>query len=267
MGETQDLDVTKQAELEDKDKIDPKKAQDALTPDHPRFQEVWKKQQIAELEVGKLQSSFNELASHNQKLEEKLLEQEQKNTSRVTSNEIGELRKAKRQAMEEGDWATVDSVDDKMLMLREEQLVAKLQKNNSPSSVVTTTVDPAKQLFDATVEGFISATPWYKKGSTDYDSYMAGAAERLDTELAQSMPDVATRLKEVKKRVEEKFNWKGAGTGIPGVETHGKPGSTSGGDKIELNTAQKEIIARLYKNDPDGEKRYIKTLQIMKERE
>jgi len=251
----------------DVEKIDPKVAQDKITPDMPRFKEVYGKLKEAERKLAEKEEKessneklISEMRSHNERLakaieasvnatREAVVLQREDNAGdeavAALNDQLVELREKKVNALKNFDYDVVAEIDEQIIELKDElreHSKAKKKERHDKKEDDNKGIDPA-------ILSFVAATPWFNGDAADID--MINAAYEMDRVLLRdpkwSKVEVADRLSEVRKRVEAKFDWKedtGSGRkklpgGVEGV-SHGKQVGT----KIIKLSAEELTVAK-----------------------
>lgn len=225
----------------------------------PRWNEIyWKakegERRLKENEELKKQLELNqkmikEMQEHNKKLAEnvekvatttvKAFEKdEQKDQLKVIENQIEKLKEKRREAIESSDFDSVEELMDEIfeLKLQHKELKSKPKESEKePKEKKGSTEDVN---FDpAPYEQFVNDSPWFTE-----DPIMRAAAIEVDNILISdpkwSTKNDTERLLEVKKRVENRFGYKGKKNG--GVEGDSK---IVGGKKTVKLTQEEVKVA------------------------
>lgn len=246
---------------EPEEKIDPKVAQEKLTPEHPRFKEVYGKMKDLERRVGEYEETQKLTREHNAALV-KAIEKSAEVTREALINKddsatddkmieqlnakLTELKASKIAAKKGFDFEVEAKIDDAIFEVRDAIKEATLLKKERKST-------PSEKHNDADQDQMLvwaKVTPWYF--GDDADPLMRAAAHELDRMLVRDPKwenvEPSERLKEVGKRIEARFGWKPNNKVVAfqkkpgGVESAG--GDKGGASKIvrlsaaELRTAQ-----------------------------
>lgn len=261
-------------------KKDPVKEQDNLTPDHPRFQELYAKYKDSERTAKALEEKLagqgkllDSLTEHNKLLDAKIIadtkitkpEPEPVDVSSKIKDLQRERRKLLRVDGDSKDYDRIDDLEDNISELKEQKLtgtfkslipdVSKIQNQASAAS--------SKKESDKTSAQFISSNPWIKVSTTEnpnpeYNENMRATAEGLDIVLLTSYPNINERYAEIKKRVEKQYNWRGKGVDPPpNLEVESGSGPKHKTEALVLTAEDEEILNRLFPGDSEGRKRYI----------
>lgn len=217
-----EVDVVLEPEEEKpKEKIDPRVAQENITPESPRFKEVYGKmktleRKIEEYEVqGKSTTTLIEdLRKHNERLAKAIESSVDLTREVITSGkESGDeeakllheqqtqLREKKTAALKQFDYDAVAELDDQLM---EVKLALKelSYKKTAPKQKSEDGPDPA-------FGEFVDSTLWFNSDTAD--PVMISAAYEIDKVLLRdpkwSNQPIRERLAEVGRRVEARFGW------------------------------------------------------------
>lgn len=267
-------------EPEVKEKIDPKIAQDNITPDMPRYREVyWKMKslegKLEEAEEKKLSSEklLVEFRTHNERLAKAIEDQVELSRNTIGMNEkkvsedgylnglherLKELKEKKINAFKTFEYETIPDMDDEIAEIKDEIKEFKTQRENISYAQEEEKIDPA-------FISFLNETSWMK--GEEADPLMVQAAYTMDELLLKDekwrKASVADRLKEVGRRIEARFNWKldkGSGRkSVIGSEGVSKASSSS---KVITLTPAQVAVANGLEIPLD---RYARQLAIMGE--
>jgi hypothetical protein len=255
---------------------------------HPRWNKVYAQMKESERKSAELQKQldeqnalFKDMQEHNQKLaasfETQKVTTEKVNEQKIASDkrsELSKLRAAKRDALKDQDFVRADEISEEMDEIKWEIFSSQIPKQSTPQIDESKLMEKVEQKnIQANTERasneFVSSTPWFQQNSEDYDSVMSAAAVGLETQLLQQYPDPFIRLREVKRQVEERFNYRGKGTQNTGMFMEPSRPATprSNGNKVtsltpeQKRTAQK-LLGGIY---ADPEKAYIAQLNRINE--
>lgn len=258
------------------DKIDPAVAAEKLTPESPRFKEVYSRMKDFERELESVRAEkthsselIEAMKEHNTKLAEAIEQGVSKaveivNTknevsdiqARIDSNldKVSELKGKKKQAYKDADWDTLESIDEEVERIKDETNMLRFSKQEKEKEkVAAPKAEESKSAWDAVskkaVNDFIKQCPWYNS-----DSIMKAAALQLDYEYENSEEwqgkPLALRLSKVKEVIENRFHISPSGNGSPGSSgSYG--GAGGGGDVIKLTDQQRMVAAGLGISDKD----------------
>jgi hypothetical protein len=209
-------------------KKDPRVEQNKLTPDTPRFQEIYKsmkkgEEKIAELEKKVEAGSGNaalieEMRRHNESLEKAI----KQSSGNIDSNraddaikgletKLGELKTLKKSAREEANFDSETEIDEKMADLRVEIRDGK-KAIEAEKKVAIEAADKTKKAKDSELSDddkviyndWIADNSWYTKEPKKKAAAIAFEKKVVkEPEFADST--IMEILEEVGKRVEEKF--------------------------------------------------------------
>ena len=194
------------------EKIPPKIAQENITPEHPRFKEVYGKLKESERKFEELSKTvetlsatngiIDELKEHNSKLAnalEKMMDGKEKDkvvdVIDQIQSELAALKTKRNIARRELEHENVDRLDDEIDELKDKLRNIKLTpKNEVPQYDV--------ELAEVFQE-FIDENDWFLK-----DDIMQAAAYTIDAKLLKDSKwrDPRKRYAEVKRIVEDRFN-------------------------------------------------------------
>ncbi len=261
--------------VEDIDKkIDPREAQKNIKEDSPRFQDIYRQLKDSERKIEELikdkganDSLVKEMREHNKALRESYersakatedmskatIEAATKSEDIVFEKELStahaKLLEQKTEAFGDGNFARVTEIDEKIFDIK-----AKINEvKNKPvidktkdETITTGKLSPEKQ---KSVDNFKENTKaWY-----GVDVMMTGAARDMEMSLMAN-PEWANKpydemLGEIKKQVEERFNYKPKGTPItPSANTVESPSNVSGksgGTVIKLSQEELRIAKEM----------------------
>lgn len=247
-----DIVLQPEEEIEKKEKIDPRIAQENLTPESPRFKEVYKKMKNLERKIEEYEERgkstgtlIEDLRKHNERLAKAIessvdLTREVVTAGRDTGDDelkvlhgqLTELKASKTAALKSFDYDKVSEIDEQIM---ETKFAIKdaTQQKATPKPQKDGGVDPA-------FGDFVDATPWFNGDTAD--PVMISAAYEMDKVLLRdpkwSSRPISERLAEVGRRVEARFDWKQKGNG-------GKPASGVEGRSSITPTKSGETTVRL----------------------
>lgn len=235
-------------------KKDPRLEQDKITPDTPRFKEVYKNWKQAEERIAKLEANkggdnsalIEEMRRHNASLEETIkqiggnkADDKDDNALKALDDKLTELKALKRAAREKADFETETSIDDNILDLKVD--IRELKK--SIESAKTKSVKPSEKdtgLSDTDSADFgvwVVDNEWFNKDPKKRASAIA-FEKKIITEPEFANASLSDVLEEVTKRVEEK--WKPV-TGTTQVESGRTLASSTSTKSIKLSKTEVDI--------------------------
>jgi DNA repair exonuclease SbcCD ATPase subunit len=217
-------------------KVDPRTAQDALTPDHPRFRDIYRQMKDFERKFEKAEKDKSEfkliidgMKTHNQRLAEAI----ESGVSRIADSQVvnieqnemknledslKQLKGERTQALKDADYDAVEDISDRIDTIKDrirevKSRLAKREEDDSKKRGFAAEPDPQEI---ATVNSWIAEVDWYNE-----DPIMRASAIQLDLILFNDPKwqekGTKARLAEVKSRIERRFNYTkptgGAGTG------------------------------------------------------
>lgn len=210
-------------QLEGKPKKDPLIEQNNITPESPRFQEVYgkmkeferklKENEAKESETKKL---IEEMRRHNKELmnsftstmkdvSSALIEDDVKDEITSIEGKINALKEAKQSALNDLDYAKAESIGEEILDLKLELRELKKEKGNKTSKTQVDSGD--KKIIQQVAEPFvkfIEENKWYTE-----DPIAQGAAIAIDALLVKdpvwNQKPVEERLAEVQRRIYARF--------------------------------------------------------------
>jgi len=254
------------------DNVDEKKS-DGPPPDHPRWNEIYRKGKELERETEQLKKEreadkvlMDEMRKHHEELKaaierstqatEKMSEATVESLSQkkadVFTQELSgihsKLVEQKRTALENNDLERVAEIDDKIMDVKLEMREHKKKADKKETPKDTHTGIPGAVKPDqAEVAKFKSSADWFDK-----DAFMTGAAIELEKKLlndplwqARSYAEI---LGEVKSKVEERFNYgksEEKKKGVNAVEGGGNVSGKGGPTTIHLTARDLEIAKGL----------------------
>jgi hypothetical protein len=251
-----------------------------------RFQEFFAKaKRFDELHQNyeKLQENFTKLQSHNMEVMQAVnrLQERPKQqpaippttTSTFASDidtEIRKLQSEKRQARKDEDLDRVDEIENSIYELRQAKQDEFLKSfKDELSNSFTSTIQ--QQTVSSAVADFTQSTPWYNPGTATmknprYDPVMAAAAQGLESQYLQTIPDIKQRLQRVKMEIEERFKWTdGSQTPEPQlpVVNSGGDGSNLPSEEPDNVTVTPEVarIAAQFGMDPKDYQKQVSTIE------
>jgi hypothetical protein len=245
-------------------KKDPRKEQDKLTPDHPRFREVYKDREELKRRVEVLEKKqegsispevLEEMRRHNQSLEKTIEELRGSRASDDNANDLkgledklGELRNMKREAREQANFDRETEIDDKITDLKVDirEIKRQIEKDKDAAAKPPDTKDKEGKLSDEDQEIFdewVKENPWFTK-SPKRRKYATKVEKEIIKEPEFELAEFDEILEEVAKRVEDKFKpVKGRNTVEDGGGRHAS-GSTPAGT-VKLSPTEVEIAKGL----------------------
>lgn len=254
--------LTPESEHEEKDKVDPKIAQDKITPDMPRYREVYGKMKSYERKVEELEEKdktterlMEEFRIHNERLAKAIESQVELSRETITADKekksedgifneltthLAGLKEKKVAALKSFDYDAVTDIDEAIMETKDE---LKELKKTTPAKAKeigeNTEVNPA-------FISFLKETKWMS--GDDADPLMVQAAYTMDDILLKdekwSKKSVAERLAEVGRRVEARFNWKSVKGKNGNKSVIGSEGvSREGGRSSNVITLSPEQVA------------------------
>lgn len=243
-------------------KKDPRVEQNKLTPDTPRFQDIYKsmkkgEEKIAELEKRIEAGSGNaalveEMRKHNKSLEDTLIQisgnKESGKADKAIEgleDKLGKLKELKKEAREKADFDSETDIDEKMDNLRVDIRDAKKAIKDEKKRVD----DDSKKAKDPELtddenveyKEWIADNPWYTKESKKKTAAIAFEKKIVkEPEFKDStIPEI---LEEVKARVEEKFK---PVKGVTTVESGGHLSSVQIPGSVKLTPMEIEVAKGL----------------------
>ncbi|MBT9167528.1 MAG: hypothetical protein DDT19_00866 [Syntrophomonadaceae bacterium] len=214
---------------EEKPKVDPRVAQDNITPDFPRFREVYGKMKSLERKVEEYEEKeksneklLTELKSHNERLARAIESQVELSYAGMDTTDyeiddlighLSELKAKKVEALKTFDYEEVVELDEAIAETKDEINRVRYYRD-------VAMVDETDGEVDNIFLTFVDETPWFN--GDDADPLMIQAAYEMDRVLLrdpkwQNRP-LPERLAEVRRRVEARFDWKPKGRPTSGVE-------------------------------------------------
>lgn len=262
VSEEKGVEVTLTPESEHEEKVDPKIAQEKITPDMPRYREVYGKMKSYERKVEELEEKdktteklMEEFRIHNERLAKAIESQVELSREAITADKekksedgifneltthLAGLKEKKVAALKSFDYDAVADIDEAIMETKDE---LKELKKTTPAKAKekgeNTEVNPA-------FISFLKETKWMN--GDDADPLMVQAAYTMDDILLKdekwSKKSVAERLAEVGRRVEARFNWKsgkGKNGNKPVIGSEGV--SREGGRSSNVVTLTPEQVA------------------------
>ena len=246
-----------------KPKVDPREAQDKLTPDSPRFKEVYGQMKALERKVEEYEEKgksteklMAEFKSHNERLAKAIESQVELSREAITAGKdesdeeikqlashLAELKVKKVNALKTFAYQEVADIDDEIMETKDEIKSIKYRKGmkekDKGKEKENVEVDPA---FIA----FIEDTPWFNGDTAD--PVMIQAAYEMDNVLLRdpkwAKKSIGERLAEGGRRVEARFDWKPDKTSIKTKPLSGVEGvSGVRGVKTKTITLSPEQVA------------------------
>jgi len=221
------VEIAEEPKLAVKAKVDPREAQEKLTPDSPRFKEVYGQMKALERKVedyeekGKnTEKLMAEFKSHNERLAKAIESQVELSREAITSGKdesdeeikqltsyLAELKVKKVEAHKTFNYQEIADIDDEIMEAKDEIKGIKYRKGmkerDKSKEKENVEVDPA---FIA----FIEDTPWFNGDTAD--PVMIQAAYEMDNVLLRdpkwAKKPIGERLAEGGRRVEARFDWK-----------------------------------------------------------
>lgn len=247
---SEDAVTTVEFDLEEKPKVDPRDAQEKITPEHPRFKEVYGKLKDSERKIEELSKTveslsstteiIDELKNHNMKLADTLDRMmEGKEKDKVVSeidviqSKIADLKKIRIEARKELEYEKIDNLDDEIDELKDKLRTMKLT--------------PQTQQYDAELievfDNFVQENPWFLD-----DDIMQAAAYTIDAKLLKDSKyarNHTARYAEVKRIVEEKFKFNGRSNSKQPTfaNVEGSSVKNSGGSLKSVNLSAEHVRA------------------------
>lgn len=263
--------------------------------DSPRWKEVYHKAKESERQLDTLtktlaekDQAFEELRRHNEELAKAIAGVQATQAEAKTSDEktgivgaIEALKAQRKAAIAEQDLALVYDLQDQIEEMKEKlKSVDAIPAKNIPGKDVDVdklvSAAVAKREQEAAVATFVHETPWFDQKSEKYDPIMAAAANKVDEILSAdpvwSAKPLVEQFREVKRRVEERFNVTSAPSkakdgrlpapNVGGVDTGG--GNFKG--KITLTSAQRHAARMFFPDNPKAEEIYAEQIAAMNKR-
>lgn len=226
VSEEKGVEVTLTPESEHEEKVDPKIAQEKITPDMPRYREVYGKMKSYERKVEELEEKdktteklMEEFRIHNERLAKAIESQVELSREAITADKekksedgifneltthLAGLKEKKVAALKSFDYDAVADIDEAIMETKDElKELKKTTPSKGKEKGENTEVNPA-------FISFLKETKWMS--GDDADPLMVQAAYTMDDILLKdekwSKKSVAERLAEVGRRVEARFNWK-----------------------------------------------------------
>ena len=186
---------------------------------------------------------------------------EEKSRVDILKSELSTLSNEKTAALTEGDYKAVVALDEKILDLRdainEEKLRPQFERVEKNEEEVR-----ARELKNAGAT-FANSTPWFNSNNKDYNPMMAKAAMQIEKELwyepEWKSKSLTEQLSEVKRRVEEGFNYSPNARRFPSVGSIDRGGKT-GSVNVNISPAEREealrtlgsFIGTVFKNETEA---------------
>ncbi len=257
------VEIEAESKPAEKVKIDPREAQEKLTPDSPRFKEVYGQMKALERKVEEYEEKgrnteklMAEFKSHNERLAKAIESQVELSREAITAGKdesdekikqltsyLAELKTKKVDALKTFSYQDVVDLDeeisetkDDIKNLRYKKSVKEKEKGMAKENAE---IDPA---FIA----FIENTPWFNGDTAD--PVMMQAAYEMDNVLLRdpkwSKKSIEERLAEGGRRVEARFDWKPENPTVKTKHTSGVEGvSKVKGVKTTTITLTPEQVA------------------------
>jgi myosin heavy subunit len=245
-------------------KKDPKAAAEDMSPEHPRFREVYAKMKSYERELDTIRESWKNtdklisgMRDHNQRLAEALekaaskpAEREEPDPVAQIDVKIKELRSEKKKAMEDLKYGEAEDFQEQIEELKEQRLFAKakaMQKTTQPQKPTENKPKLPEEDMRAFTK-FVEDNSWYNE-----DPLMRAAALQLDAILVADPKwgnkPLNDRLDEVKRRIEKRFNYTDeenpTGRQSAAAVDSGRSGSPgSSGGRTNTLSPEEEAVAR-----------------------
>jgi len=233
-------------------KKDPRVEQNKLTPDTPRFQDIYKEmkqgqEKIAELEkkieVGSGNTALvEEMRKHNQALEKTIQGISEKNSSETADTTVKDLetkltefKELKKAAREKADFESETDIDEKMADLRVDIRDAKKAK-----AAPKTPEKKESEISDddtAEYELWKADNPWFTK-EPKKKAYAILVEKKIVKEPEFADSTITEVLEEVGKRVEEKFK---PVEGVNAVEAGEHKGSNRIPGTVKVSPVEMEL--------------------------
>lgn len=265
-------------------KVDPRIAQDNITPDMPRFKEVYKNMKELERKMAErdekdvvAESLITEMRGHNERLAKAIEASVDVTREAVTgrkdkdaedeildslSEQLAELKEKKKTAMKAFDYDVTTELDEQMMEVKLEINEVKKAKGGEGNTKKVSQDDKIDPAFIS----FVEETPWFNGDTADVD--MIRAAYEMDKVLIRdtkwSKTSVSDRLAEVRKRIEAKYEWKNEENTSA---RRRKPGSVEGvnmtqhkGTKVVKLSVEQLAVAKGFGITPEAYARQVMAL-------
>lgn len=233
-------------------KKDPRKEQDKLTPDTPRFQEIYRSMKEGQDKIKELEKKIEagsgnsalveEMRKHNQALEKTIQGISERGSSESTSTvvegletKLVEFKELKKQARERADFESETDIDEKMADLRVDIRDAK--KAMKVDKVPEKKESEMSEDDQAEYDFWVADNPWFSK-EPKKKAYAVLVEKRIVKEPEFVDSTITEVLEEVGKRVEEKFK---PVEGVNAVEAGEHKGSARIPGTVKITPVEMEL--------------------------
>ncbi len=231
-----------------------------------RWNEVYYEAKEAKRRNEQLEKDLDALRKHNNEMMEVFKNNTSPDSPQNVNKELKELKAQKRELVKNQEWDKIADIEDKMDELRDKIYSNPHKKETIKEEDIEKIVEK-KVLFTnekKALEDFQENTEWFNPESPNYDEYMAATAIGLDRKLQNTFEgSLQERLREVKKKVEEKYGYKKRNKSSPPVEGVGDEGKERGKDKIDLSPEELHVARSQFPGDPDAAKKYYEQKQLL----
>jgi hypothetical protein len=189
-------------------------------PEHPRFKQVYGQMKQFERDLSflkeelvKKESLIKEMASHNKNLSEAISkgfdslvkgkeeETKESQTAKI-EKQISELQEKRRAAVKDEDYDLINEIDGRIVDLK----IDLREIKNKPVEKPPPPLPEINAEDIAVLKRFVSETEWWNEDPIMRASAIA-IEKLLSTDPKWGNESLVERLKEVKRRVEERFNY------------------------------------------------------------
>lgn len=222
--------------------------------DSPRWTKVYRDWKEAERQLKEMKkvggvndSVIQEMRDHNKKLHaavEKLSQDVSENKEDAQERELKNLHagllKEKKQAFEDGDYAKLSEVDDRIFDIKIQINEAKRDKKNvKPTGPVDNQPSGVSANMALDIANFKTTAPWFEQ-----DKMMSAAAVETERELltqygkSKPYPEL---LEEVRKKVEDRFGYKKEKDPLKGDNVEGSSNVSGRSARKSVKLSQEEV--------------------------
>ena len=232
-----------------------------------RWEEIYHQNKESDRKIDELNLVINDIRKHNSDLSEIVKAVVAKDDTKEDDNKnvLKELKIERVKAMKDLDWEKVADIEDKIDDVKKHMEKPIVSPIIDIDSKVAAAADYSADV--KLIQQFVTDVGWMNKNSKEYDEVMADAAKSMDKRLSENWNGTTSeRLKEVKNRIEKRFNVID-GRKFPSV---GESGSGEGGREVvmstELSDDEKRVIRNLFPDDPKGEEKYLVQKKVIAQR-
>lgn len=243
-------------------------------PDHPRWNEIYKKAEDRGRELGELNTKYDQTTStltEMRTLNSAMYDELQilKANSQAQPNQPDEfdvkmlsLTEEKKVALADENYTKAMEISDDINDLNLNKVRLELSAANNKDTFTQDEIDKrvndiiASKSQTSDRDTFQKMAPWFNESDEKYDVKMASLAVGIDaaiqTDQKYSHMDGHEKLKEVKRQVEELFNYNQPPATPPSVSGISLGGGAPASNTVKLSPEEVRVAKNLFPDNPNA---------------